>query len=80
MASLTLKNIPESLHERLKERAARNRRSLNSEAIHCLEAALAAAPTDAEAYLARIRPLRAKTQRLPLTEGRLQAAREEGRA
>ncbi|MEX2401130.1 MAG: Arc family DNA-binding protein [Rhodothermales bacterium] len=80
MATLTLKNIPTELHRRLKERAARNRRSLNNEAIHCLEQALAAAPTEPESYLDRIRPLRQKTNRLPLTEERLRAAREEGRS
>ena len=80
MATLTLKNIPDDLHRQLKEQAARNRRSLNSEAIHCLEQALAAVPTDPDTYLARIRPLREKTTRLPLTEERLRAAREEGRA
>ena len=31
MATLTLKNIPEHLHARLKESAEKNRRSLNSE-------------------------------------------------
>lgn len=79
MASLTLKDLPPDLHQRLKERAARNRRSLNSEAILCLEQALAASPTDPDAYLTRIRPLRDKTKRLPLTDDRLREARDHGR-
>ena len=33
MATITLKNVPEDLYEQLKEAAARNRRSLNQEAI-----------------------------------------------
>ena len=33
MASLTLKDIPRSLHEQLRERAARHRRSLSQEAL-----------------------------------------------
>ena len=37
MATLTLKNVPEKLHKRLKESAAQHRRSINSEAICCLE-------------------------------------------
>ena len=78
MVRLTLKNMPDDLYRRLKERAARNGRSLNNEAIHCLEQALAAVPTDPDAYLARIRPLREKTKRLPLTDERLRAARDEG--
>jgi plasmid stability protein len=42
--SLTLKNLPEALHERLAAAAKRHRRSLNNEAILCLEAGLRAAP------------------------------------
>ena len=37
MPSLTIKNIPQDLLERLRERATANRRSLNSEVLACLE-------------------------------------------
>ncbi|OFV91095.1 MAG: hypothetical protein A3G76_04610 [Acidobacteria bacterium RIFCSPLOWO2_12_FULL_65_11] len=37
MPTLTLKNIPDGLHARLKASAARNRRSLNSEILVRLE-------------------------------------------
>ncbi len=40
MASLLIKNLPQELHTLLKERAAANRRSLNSETIHLLEEAI----------------------------------------
>ena len=40
MATITLKNVPPELHERLKASAERNRRSMNSEALVCLERAL----------------------------------------
>jgi plasmid stability protein len=40
MATITLKNVPKALHERLKASAERNRRSMNSEALVCLERAL----------------------------------------
>lgn len=33
MATITLKNVPDELYQRLKEEAARNRRSLNQEVI-----------------------------------------------
>jgi plasmid stability protein len=39
VATLTLKNVPDDLHERLKLRAKQNRRSLNQEAIATLEGA-----------------------------------------
>jgi plasmid stability protein len=38
--TLTLKNIPDDVYERLKASAESNRRSMNSEAIVCLDAAL----------------------------------------
>ncbi|MBI2767273.1 MAG: hypothetical protein HYX53_15360 [Chloroflexi bacterium] len=41
MASLTLKNIPEDLLARLRQRAACERRSLSAEALTLLERALA---------------------------------------
>lgn len=44
MASLTLKNIPDSLLGRLRSRAAQDRRSVSQEMIHLLEVSLDAAP------------------------------------
>ena len=38
MATITLKNVPDDLHRRLKAQAARNHRSLNREVIRTLEA------------------------------------------
>ena len=40
MPSLTVKNIPEEIYERLKKSAAAHRRSINQEAIYCLDRAL----------------------------------------
>ncbi len=37
MASITLKDVPMELREALKQRAVRNRRSLNQELLYCLE-------------------------------------------
>lgn len=57
--TLTLKNIPDDVYERLKLAAGLHRRSLNSEAIVCLEAVLAPAKMAAGERLARARTLRA---------------------
>lgn len=57
--TLTLKNIPDEVYERLKASAAEHRRSLNSEAIVCLEAALMPRRVSAEERLERARALRA---------------------
>ena len=59
MPSLTLKDIPKRLHQQLRERAVRNRRSLSQEAMACLEQVVLAEPIDVEAVLAKARAARA---------------------
>ena len=44
MPSLTIKDLPDPLWARLRQRAAADRRSLNREVIHLLERVLAEAP------------------------------------
>ena len=56
--SITLKNLPDALHARLAAAAKRHRRSLNNEAIVCLETGLGTANPSEEGQLARIRALR----------------------
>src|SRR5574337_1820244 len=57
--TLTLKNIPDEVYQRLKAAAEIHRRSLNSEAIVCLEMVLAPARIALGERLARARQLRA---------------------
>jgi len=57
--TLTLKNIPDAVYERLKIAAATHRRSLNSEAIVCPEAVLLPAKMSPGERLPRARELRA---------------------
>ena len=56
--TLTLKNIPDIVYERLKLTAEMHRRSLNSEAIVCLESVLLPARMLSSERLARARALR----------------------
>jgi len=65
MPSLTLKDIPKRLHQQLRERAERHRRSLSQEAIACLEQVVAIEPVDAAALLAKVRALRAGIKAVP---------------
>lgn len=57
--TLTLKNIPDEVYQRLKAAAETHRRSLNSEAIVCLESVLLPCRMDPRERLARARALRA---------------------
>ncbi len=56
--TLTLKNIPDDVYDRLKSAAQANRRSMNSEAIVRLESALTPGRLSPEERLARARDLR----------------------
>lgn len=57
-AAITLKNVPDDIYERLKSSAKAHRRSINMEAIACLERSLGQPQVDAEQRLAEIRKLR----------------------
>lgn len=50
MATLTIRDLPEGVYERLKARAAANRRSATQEAARILEAALAEPVSAGEAW------------------------------
>ena len=58
MPALTVKNIPETLYNRLKEAASANHRSINSELIYCLEQMLLPARVNPSEHLQRARELR----------------------
>ena len=79
MATITLKNVPDEVHAALKQRAQRHKRSLNQEAIFCLDQALGRGARDGRVLLAEIRDLRS---RVPLKEVDLEwvgSARRQGR-
>ena len=59
MKTITLKNIPDRVHSALKQRARRHGRSLNKEALTCLEMATAATPVDVGEMLLDLRAHRA---------------------
>lgn len=70
MSTVTIKNIPEKLHQKLKRNASRNHRSLNSELIACLENSVGAASVRTELLLACAHGIRSKIGG-QLTEERL---------
>lgn len=79
MATLTIKGIPDTLYRKLKARAARERRSINSEVIVCLERELLADRPTAADTLSRIDRLRESLDVPPLTDKLLREARSTGR-
>lgn len=79
MATLTIKNIPQLLVQKLKRQAAIHRRSLNHEIIRCLEQAAESVPLDPESILARARAICRVPAKTRLTDRLLLALKTEGR-
>lgn len=79
MPALTLKNIPDDLYEKLKKTAQAHHRSLNSEVIHCLEAALEPRKLDAAEALRRARRLRAQISGGVISAAEIDDAIDRGR-
>lgn len=77
--TLTLKNIPDEIYERLKASAEAHRRSLNSEAIVCLESVLLPGRMDPRERLARARALRATLPKVKFRAREIDALKREGR-
>lgn len=78
--TLTLKNIPDDLYERLKQAASVHRRSLNGEAIVCLERVLVPTKIPVAERLERVRRLRAELAGPELTDADIDAMKRDGRA
>ncbi|WP_146909237.1 FitA-like ribbon-helix-helix domain-containing protein [Arenimonas daejeonensis] len=77
--TLTLKNIPDEVYERLKRSAEMNRRSLNSEAIVCLETVLVPSRVPPGERLARARKLRADLSKEKFLAQDINTLKRQGR-
>lgn len=78
--TLTLKNIPDEVYERLKAAAAEHHRSLNGEAIVCLETVLLPfRKISPQERIARARALRASLRCGDLSHEDIDAFKREGR-
>lgn len=79
MPNLTIKSIPAEVYDRLKASAARHRRSLNAEVIHCLDRALPPRRRDVDETLARLDALRKRVKLDRWTDEEITRAKREGR-
>jgi antitoxin FitA len=77
--TLTLKNIPDEVYERLKASAESHRRSLNSEVIVCLESVLIPGRVSPTERLARARALRDVLPKARFKAKDIDAMKREGR-
>ncbi len=79
MPTITVKNIPLELYERLKQTAKANRRSINSEIIVCIERAMNTQKARPEEIVASARQLREKTARYLISDDEFTRLKSEGR-
>jgi antitoxin FitA len=77
--TLTLKNIPDEVYERLKAAAAAHRRSLNGEAIVCLEKVLLPRKVSVEERIRRAGELRAALGDRQFSHDDIDTFKREGR-
>lgn len=80
MVTVTIKNIPEEIYERIKLQAKANRRSVNSEIISIFEKAVPTrTPMDVKEVLERARKVREFTVDYTITEDEINRWKREGR-
>lgn len=78
MATMTIKKLPDVLYARLKASAERHRRSINAEAIVCLQRGLGVAP-EPDDILREVRSIRERARDLYVTDADMAVARRRGR-
>lgn len=79
MPAITLKNIPINLYNSLKESAKIHHRSINREAIACIEKSVGAEKLEPQNTLDRIKKLQSSVKLPKLTDKILKEAKETGR-
>ena len=79
LVNLTLKNIPDEVYALLKAAAEAHRRSLNSEAIVCLESALLLGRLSVSERLQRARQFRARLSQERFRASDIDSFKMEGR-
>jgi len=79
MNSITVKNIPTEIYESLKNSAKMNRRSINSEIIMIIEAAVHCKKIVPEDFIVTARQLREKTAAYVITDEEFNQAKRTGR-
>ncbi len=79
MVTVTIKNIPEEVYERIKTQSKVNHRSINGEILSILEQAISLPPIDVQATLERARKVRELTSHYTVTASEIEKMINEGR-
>jgi plasmid stability protein len=79
MATITLKNIPDPTYNTIKQLAAENHRSINSEIINLIEKATKSTKIDPNQHLVISKKLREKSKSIIVSDTMLTNMKNEGR-
>ena len=80
MPTITVRDIPDEVYEKIKENAEVNKRSINSEILYGLEQNYSQHKRNKEITLARLKKLREQTKgRVYLSDADILKAKKEGR-
>ena len=79
MVTITIKNIPAQIYERIKAQAKTNHRSINGEILSILDQAVSLPPIDVQATLERARKVRELTANYAITAEEIEKMINEGR-
>lgn len=79
MATITVKNIPNDLYDRLKKTAEVHRRSINNEIIYCIENSIKRQKIDVEQFIQQIDKFYENLTLPELTDEMLKKFKTEGR-
>ena len=79
MVTLTIKNVPPEIYERIKTQAKNNHRSINGEVISILEQAISIAPIDVKTTLEQTKKIREMTAHYVITADEIENLINKGR-
>ncbi len=79
MTAITIKNIPDEIYVLLREKAKSNNRSINSEVILAIKAAVMSRPINVEAAIKRARKIQELTAHYVITDEEITRFKNEGR-
>jgi plasmid stability protein len=79
MTTLTIKNMPENVYERIKMSAKANQRSINKEIIAIVQQAVMPRAIDVDEWLNQTRQIRERTANYILSDEEITRIKNEGR-
>ena len=79
MTTITVKNIPPEIYEKLKRSAQLRHRSINSEIIACIERSVGGQPIDPDLLLTNARIFRERTGAYSITDDEFTHLKSTGR-